>query len=435
METYPIEKFLLFDKIKPYDYSSVANKLEKYYKTTNVDIFNKLVNLSKTIEKNKIIFDPNENISLLLSYYVQCRPDVKISISTNIINNRFLYSITHQKRKIYAVKPIRLLYREAISFFYQIYFLRNNFKSFGDLQTFVNNLYLRKSDMYFVIVIYEGVDIDIKNSYSFNSETFQETIELTKFVFNKNSMENLNNIFVRNYFNPKFQGCFDYLKFFKKYIIENVLPIDRERIMIYSSAILFVFGIRPCQDLDVYINWLPLKGQNKDFANKLIKLVNANNKFSFIDMAFKEQGEWVKGGKKEYLDEWFLIDWPNLFGAKDMQEVVFNPIFNFQFMGLKFLSLNGDIARRKCRSRPASYADLIAINYYLKMNVDIPQLPLEYYKVPGSGKKEKLDTLKKMIQFYKTIQFKLLDRFGLKFNVDKIISFVPPNSELKHLLK
>lgn len=425
----------LFDNIKPYDYLSVANKLHKYYKDTKVDIFNNLVNTAKGIEKKPLI-NPTRMESLLVSYFASCRINAKLTIFSNIINSNILKFIFSEGRTIYSIKPLRLKYQDAFALCYQLYLLRDDFKTFNELKNFIDNLFKSKNELYIIAVVYEGEDITCTCRFSYTTRTFKEMVENTKFIMNDNSINYLSKIFVRNYFNPKFQECFNYLKIFKKYIDENILPIDRPRIMIYSSAILFIFGIRPCQDLDVYINWIPIKGENKQFSNKLIKLVsNDSNKLDFIDMAFKGQGEWIKGGKKEYLDEWFLVDWPNLFGASNMQEVVFDPKFYFEFMGLKFLTLDGDIARRKCRSRPASYADLVAINYYLKLKVDIPPLPFEYYKVSGSGKKEKLDTLKKMIDFYKNIQYKLISRFGLKYSVERLIELIPPNSELEKMLK
>jgi hypothetical protein len=425
----------LFDNIKPYDYLSVANKLHKYYKDTKVDIFNNLVNIAKKTEKKPIII-PTITESLLISYYASCRTEAKLTIFSNVINSNTLNIILGEDRKVYSIKPLRLKYHDAFSLFYQLHLLRDDFKTFNELKIFVDNLFKIRNELYLIAVVYEGTDLKCTCRFSYTSKNFKEMIENTKFIMNDNSINNLSKIFVKNYFNPKFAECFNYLKTLKKYIDDNILPIDRPRIMIYSSAILFIFGIRPCQDLDVYINWIPIKGENKNFSNKLIKLVSNNsNKLDFIDMAFKGQGEWVKGGKKEYLDEWFLVDWPNLFGAKNMQEVVFDPRFYFEFMGLKFLTLDGDIARRKCRSRPASYADLVAINYYLKLKVDIPPLPLEYYKVSGSGKKEKLDTLKKMIDFYKNIQYKLLNRFGLKYSIDRLIELIQPNSALEKMLK
>ena len=67
----------------------------------------------------------------------------------------------------------------------------------------------------------------------------------------------------------------------------------------------------------------------------------------------------------------------------------------------------------------------------LKLNIEIPRLPPEYYKISASGKKNKLDNLEKMIEFYKKIQNRLIIRFGLKMNLDKIIKLVPPNKELE----
>jgi hypothetical protein len=428
---------LLFENIKSYEYHNVAKKLKEYFKDTNVNIFQKMVDIAKNMS-DKIILNPTDIESLLMIYYTQCRPDIRLSIINAIVDQELVGKINKFKKKnnVYVIKTIKLTYHEFFPFLYQIFFNRNTYTSFSDIKQICDKLFNKQNYKYFVLVLYEKNEdlrnaLELETDFSFYSENFIETIELTKFLFNNNSLNSLKYIYVRNYYNPRFVNCKNYLITFKKWLYENINPLDRDRVLIYSSAILYIYGIRDCQDLDIYVNWLPLKGNNKNFSNKINKIAFSNNKLDFVDLAYKGIGEWVKGGKKEYLDDWFIKEWPSLFGANDMQEVCFNPSFYFSFLGLKFITLEGDIARRKCRSRPASYADLIAINYYLKLNIEIPRLPTEYYKISASGKKNKLDNLEKMIEFYKKIQNRLIIRFGLKMNLDKIIKLVPPNKELE----
>jgi hypothetical protein len=94
----------------------------------------------------------------------------------------------------------------------------------------------------------------------------------------------------------------------------------------------------------------------------------------------KGYGEWLDDGKKNYLDEWFLTEWPNLYGSKDMTETFFNPKFHYYFMGLKIISYKADIMRRVKRNRATAYTDLIMLDYFNGLKIKPFQLEREYWQ-------------------------------------------------------
>jgi hypothetical protein len=90
-------------------------------------------------------------------------------------------------------------------------------------------------------------------------------------------------------------------------------------------------------------------------------------------------------------------------------------------MGLKIITINADMQRRKIRYRPASYSDLIAFNYYLKININIDEPP---YKYIVQGQEKSYNTKEEILSLLKKIKFYLKNRYNLLFNIKQISKLI-----------
>ena len=153
--------------------------------------------------------------------------------------------------------------------------------------------------------------------------------------------------------------------------------MDMKRFLIFSSMILYLYGLRKPNDIDILGYDLPYPtGKTKSlyntYASSSKRIVNIG------ELQVRGYGDWQVGKPKEYLNKWFGYEWANLFEARDMADMIFNPRYYISLMGVKIIILKGDMERRKIRYRATSYADMIGYNYYLKKKILIDEPPYKY---------------------------------------------------------
>lgn len=129
-------------------------------------------------------------------------------------------------------------------------------------------------------------------------------------------------------------------KFFYDYSLNEF-----EKLMIFSSGVLFTYGIREANDIDCVL-----------IENNVIKPSDIETKLDKdIDITYK--------GTKNYNQQWEdeLNNRAKLFGAKNYKELVTNPKYYYYFMGFKIIRLKYDLILRFKRYRPAQFTDLLVI--------------------------------------------------------------------------
>ena len=128
-----------------------------------------------------------------------------------------------------------------------------------------------------------------KNSVHIN-DTHEETIKLSRAVFNKNSIHFMNNAKLK-----KYDNFIEQLSYFKKYINDNNL--DVEDYCVTASSILSIYGLREGNDLDYLHKGEEIKGHpmihshneygiGKYHTNTDNILYNPLNHFYFNDIKF-----------------------------------------------------------------------------------------------------------------------------------------------------
>ena len=454
----------LFPKNKYLDFKSPLEKLYKYY---NVNYFKLLLDTLKktTFEKiDDVIYIDNDDYELnqILYYYLYNFQNIFIlnlwPINKNIFNSKDnfikIINLLKQNGKIHFIKKMKISQREALPLFFQLY---SNNDIINNLKNIINKVTKcgwsnkenlnKKEDV--MIIFYEPFDnnllsgpdsrikndirllltkIDNKNvknkavnikSYLHVNDTFIQSIEIASIYLNKKNFEFFNIINFNRFMNMiNFRGKVMFLMF-KKWLYYNFQTIDTFRSLIFSSYILFLVGLRTPTDLDVFIYHNPIKAKTKNF-NELVKIgADRGGYFGFLDLTCKGFGEWQS--TDSYKNKWFTEEWPNLFNAKDYEEMLFDPRYHINFLGLKIGCFEADLVRREKRARAASYSNLIAIKYYNIKDIKIPKIPEEYFV---SHTKQYYKTPAEKILLFKKIKSILQYNYKINLSFEEIAKYL-----------
>lgn len=166
-----------------------------------------------------------------------------------------------------------------------------------------------------------------------------------------------------------------------KKIIYMYSQQEVEKLLIFSSGVLFSYGIREMNDIDCLL--LPSDQVNPKDIDKL----NDND----LDISYK--------GTIQFNSEWEeeLNNRAKILGSTDYYELVMNPENYYYFMGLKIIRLKHEIKLRYQRKRPAQMTDLLVIRQMFNLNyqLEIPNETTEYGKDPKVvNKNTYLETMK-----------------------------------------
>tara|TARA_R110001592_G_scaffold4349_2_gene24566 strand:- start:6698 stop:8725 length:2028 start_codon:yes stop_codon:yes gene_type:complete len=202
----------------------------------------------------------------------------------------------------------------------------NNFGGFRDKTRlcFTNNnpmtVYLIEVDN---LIIARKIKEEIRQIYNIGNhsvhinDTYEETLRLSRCLFNKNSIHFLNNSELKNYNN-----FLNQLNYFEQYLIENNL--DFEDYCITASSVLSLYGLREGKDLD-YLHFNPhiIKGHPD---------ISSHNEY----------------GVERY--------------SKHKDDIIFNPENHFYYGNLKVASLEIVKALKEKRGEEKDYIDINLIN-------------------------------------------------------------------------
>lgn len=222
-------------------------------------------------------------------------------------------------------------------------------------------------DIQLLFLINKGnFDIDENNknhTYIVGQDLYDKQL-ISSIFYCENSIELLEKQHLENIF--KYQDSLKLFHKYKEFVLEQSLDIQH-KMMMYSSTVLYVHGLRKNNDIDVYIHTL----KNNDIQDKVIDFFHSEDVIDKNDYVIKGSSMWPT-----HWDKW-IDEWARKCGALYFEEILGNNKYHFYFCGVKMVSLHVDIQRRLVRceeQRPASFADLIMINKILFKNIKIPQI-------------------------------------------------------------
>lgn len=462
-ETYccNIETEPIFDNITPFNFPEPIKQLAKYYHGSDPNYYEELYDRikNKNLENQNPLFIKKYNYDLdeTALQYIKCFKNMSclvvwpISKYSNIFTTEF-YDYLTKNGTVHIVKEIDVSYKQVQGMIYQIYYDKSGFKNLNSIKGKQQKGKADSDHNTFFIIFYEakdfnaisGKDAPLKiklreiikkeshepentslNYFLHITDNHTQCVELAQLFCNKNSMRiiqyaRLDRVLHDRQKNSK---ALIYLMTFKNWLYQKIKPIDHIRFMLYSSIVLYSLGLRDANDLDVYVHYLPEKSKTKDFFELVhYFLENSGTQFPFVldGATIKNRSGFEKGGEKEYLLEWFNKEWPSLFNSRSMDETVLNPRFHYYYFGIKIVSAYADLQRRFKRSRPAAYADIIALIILCDVKMIIPPIPKGYWKNHIYYKMTETE----LTVLYKKIKFYLQQRYGIRLEIPQIMEYI-----------
>jgi len=283
--------------------------------------------------------------------------------------------------------------------------------------------YILKNERIISIFIYEGIidnaDIIVEKRYA---------LDIIKKILGSESTFNMIKYQRVSFHNNNRNCLINLLKIYN--ILKKYSSNIRDNILIMGSCILTTYGLRKFNDIDIYVRDSCI---NSDVT--LINLFNRleNIKKLRIDITTEKMAKY----SRPYWTNW-KIEWSRLAGIDNFNDILDNPNHHFYFCGMKFMSINIDIARRLKRCRANAYADLIMIKRYILPKLKLWSLPeyeitfydknkvssnIKYSQQVRYGEQIRYACFKKFNKkkFYYLIRMALKIRYNKYINIENII--------------
>jgi exonuclease III len=405
-------------------------------------------------ENNNIFADvikKNDINDIVMQYYIKSREDISIivvypkAIKSNLMAN--MMDELKSKGIIHYTKDIELTYYMAYNLVFQLYASEKRMKKNSEIMYKINRLgFMNNGSLNNIKVIVYSlkdkskpingqsaeykmllrnifVEQDIKTTtfapdddryprgydYLHISDDNNQAYEYAGIFFSENSLNFL-----------KKQKSWRMLEMHKTRILFNKIKEffydysqrELEKLLVFSSGVLFSHGIREANDIDCMLL------ENNVIDPKIIDQMNKESKET-MDISYK--------GTSEFNEMWekTLNDRAIEYGAKNYQELVTNPRFYYYFMGLKIIRLKCDLMLRYKRGRPAQLTDLLVIRQMYNFGYKL--------KVPETSKKWDDVNMKDIIEpvnhqkYLETVKFYLKTRYYINMSIKQIESWITMN--------
>jgi endonuclease/exonuclease/phosphatase family metal-dependent hydrolase len=461
----PTSNKILFN-INPYDYLQPL-KLQKDNSYYNELLDSITIKQYSSYLKNKEILPLSDVNDIIMTEYIKCFNDNNIivvypnALQKSSDSKTQFFNLLHSNGNIYYVKPLKISYYHAYNLIYNLYAHTDRMKKNSAIIYRLERLGF-KNDGYehdILIIVYQHLN----KEKSINGSTspfkslirkvfLDEDLKITKF-------ESTSDKYPREYdylhVNDTFHECINYsYLFLHKNTIDFIsnqqswrllllekgqmlfnnfcsiiftLPlIERNKIMLMSSTVLFSYGVRVMNDIDGIID------DTINIDTNTIDKLNKNN----IDIYYGA----IQGNKNETWEN-ELNNRAKLFGASDYNELIRNPKYHYYFMGIKMLKLDHEIMIRKKRLRPAQMTDLLIINRLLFMNYSNKKNTIKgsaiKLEIPIENKiydeKTQSDIISKVDKstYVSTVQHYLKSRYNLIISIPNIITWIESSEELQ----
>lgn len=384
-------------------------KTDYYQKLLDIiDSNNKLFTLPIEIKSSDI----NHYIKDIYLRYIESNIKYKLIVSFKPldINADIFYHLTN------------LNLNKIMGIIFQIDILTNEYQTYDYYKKLSEN---NDGSLYFYYIDSQNIINNTSNKLLYELNNFNMIREISQVIFNDLSMEILDLIRLDRILTKQFyQTIYNHL-IYKRFLYSKVSTLDQIRFVLFSCSALFSLGNTYCKDIDLLVYSEYLGPEIKMTIDEYFK----NDRFNLIDFHMKGFGEWTVHGKKTYLNDWFVKEWPNLYGSKDIEQSTFDPQFYFYFMGMKIISYKADIIRRVKRNRATSYTDLIMLDYFNGLIIKPFKLERDYWV----NNKEQTYTDKDLIYLIIKVLKNVIRWHNIKIKAKRVYNYIiwPNNFKLK----
>jgi hypothetical protein len=419
----PVENLLMFPGIDNRGYKGLSDKIKKHYSTYKTPYLKKLIDAHKKYNAKTDVWKQDDITDNFMRIYGHSRPDMKMMIvfggdvpitSDMVYNKTFICSYC---------QVINIIYQAGSTFI----------KFFNDksVYDFAEMSGISDCDINIPVTLYMSEESITRpvNIFNIVSPSFEVNGYWLDMLLNENSMR-LTSIqkLATKY---KYKHCRNIFMTYKNLMSKNFSALERDRTLIYSGTIFFSLGLRPCRDIDLYFH---NKG-DVDLLKKVDRIFNDEDKSKALDVSMEGHDEWTKDGIKHHWSQFILIDWPKMFGASHMDEVILDPKFHYYFLGCKFIKIEADLIRKANSMRPSHMGDILMVSTYPDMKIDVSVQPMPLFKKTlVSGVETSIDSRESLLKQLKLVKSAVNYKYNNKMTVEDLADLFPNGKILRDML-
>lgn len=403
-----------------------------------IEIFSKNHNIKFNYNKKDKLIQNDENDNVI-NYFIKSSKEISlIFVYPKSLNKpkslKKMYEKLNKNGKIFYEKEIKLNMKSAYNLIFQLYFNEKRMKTPFNIIYKIKRIGLDEESKKIKIIVYKHKNKDVPiggNSSPFKMELRQIFYDEDKKNINEKELKLYDYIHVNNDDNQAYvyagilfnknslrfldkQNSWKIYEMSKSIILFNKFKnfmnkygiIAFEHTMLFSSSILFSYGVREMNDVDGYM-----------IKNNYIKLDDLNTfNRNDIDLTY--------GGSSQTNEDWLKVldDRAIGYGASNFNELIINPKYHYYFMGVKFLRLKYDVITRLSRGRPAQITDLLILRqlYDLSYKLAVPKFTKMYDESTKKDVEKPVDYQK----FINTVKYYLQKRYYINLSLSEVKDWI-----------
>jgi hypothetical protein len=196
----------------------------------------------------------------------------------------------------------------------------------------------------------------------------------------------------------------------------------KNSILIFSGTVLHILGLNYSDDIDL----LMIANKEDSKLPERIKQTFGYLSDKYIDIYYYlKDKKWINPREKEsreYRNQWFTYTMANLGGADDIFDVLCNPRYHFYFMGIKFVTVETTLQKKRRRNNPFDYIDFIMLERLFDIKVlptpCLSQLMIQYGNII-------MINYKRLDYIYSSIQKYILKWYDTHMTIQQIKDYIP----------
>ncbi len=205
---------------------------------------------------------------------------------------------------------------------------------------------------------------------------------LSTIFLNRNTLNLIRNQEFRFYLMREYEAIRRWITLYRNFYFRDLNPLDQSQVLLFSSVMLYFIGHRRPNDMDIMAHQLSEEGLVKmqDFRERYQReeidfLEHPSVERDFSEMKCMDISIKNTESYPHYWNQW-LHQWARAYGARYFEEILGNGEFHGYFLGMKTVTIECDMVRRRLRNRPNGIADMISFKKrYPMYDIDLPSPP------------------------------------------------------------